>query len=33
MIEEGAFVEWAKVYDDYYGTSFASLNSLTDLVG
>ncbi len=31
MIEEGAFVEWAKVYDDYYGTSFASLNSQTDL--
>jgi len=30
MIEEGAFVEWAKVYDDYYGTSFASLNSQTD---
>ena len=26
MIEAGAFVEWAKVYDDFYGTSFSSLN-------
>lgn len=25
MIEDGAFVEWAKVYNDYYGTSFSSL--------
>jgi guanylate kinase len=31
MIEAGAFVEWATVYDDYYGTSFTSLNSQTDL--
>ena len=31
MIEEGAFVEWAKVYDYYYGTSFDSLNSQTEL--
>jgi len=22
MIEAGAFVEWARVYDDFYGTSF-----------
>ena len=26
MIDEGAFVEWAKVYSDLYGTSFSSLN-------
>lgn len=26
MIEEGAFVEWAKVYDDFYGTCFLNLN-------
>jgi guanylate kinase len=26
MIEEGAFVEWAKVYNDFYGTSFSSIN-------
>lgn len=25
MIEEGAFVEWARVYRRYYGTSFAAL--------
>ncbi len=25
MIDEGAFVEWAQVYDDLYGTSFSSL--------
>jgi guanylate kinase len=31
MIEEGAFVEWAKVYDDYYGTSLTSIDSQTDL--
>ncbi|MCP4664980.1 MAG: guanylate kinase [Deltaproteobacteria bacterium] len=31
MIEKGAFIEWAGVYDDYYGTSFAALNSQTDL--
>lgn len=26
MIEEEAFVEWAEVYDDFYGTSFSSVN-------
>ncbi len=26
MIDEGAFVEWAQVYDDLYGTSFSSLD-------
>jgi guanylate kinase len=26
MIEMGAFVEWAKVYNDYYGTSVSGLN-------
>lgn len=26
MIKEKAFVEWAKVYDDYYGTSYAELD-------
>ncbi len=26
MIEKGSFVEWAKVYYDYYGTSVSSLN-------
>ncbi len=25
MIEAGAFVEWARVYDHYYGTAFSSL--------
>ena len=25
MIENGEFVEWAKVYSDYYGTSFFSI--------
>jgi len=25
MIEQGEFVEWAEVYNDYYGTSFSSL--------
>ncbi len=25
MAETGAFVEWAKVYDDLYGTSYASI--------
>ncbi len=25
MIAEGEFAEWAEVYEDYYGTSFASL--------
>jgi guanylate kinase len=26
LIEAGAFVEWAQVYNDYYGTSFAAIN-------
>ena len=30
MIENGEFVEWAKVYDDLYGTSFSSLNDQID---
>ena len=30
MIGEEAFVEWAEVYHDLYGTSFASLRSQTD---
>jgi guanylate kinase len=30
MIEERAFVEWAEVYHDLYGTSFSSLRSQTD---
>lgn len=30
MIDDGAFVEWATVYDDYYGTSYASLNNRMD---
>ncbi len=25
MIEDGEFIEWAKVYSDYYGTSFRSV--------
>lgn len=29
MIEEGQFVEYAKVYGNYYGTSTQSLESLT----
>jgi guanylate kinase len=29
MIEAGAFVEWARVYDDFYGTSVASLEGQT----
>jgi len=27
MIDDGAFVEWAQVYQDLYGTSFASLDN------
>jgi guanylate kinase len=27
MIEDESFVEWAEVYDDFYGTSFSSLRS------
>jgi guanylate kinase len=30
MIGEKAFVEWAEVYHDLYGTSFSSLRSQTD---
>lgn len=30
MIEEKAFVEWAEVYHDLYGTSLASLRTQTD---
>lgn len=29
MIDEGAFVEWAKVYDNFYGTSSSGLKDLT----
>jgi len=29
MIDAGAFVEWAKVYNDLYGTSFSSLEEQT----
>lgn len=29
MIEAGAFVEWAKVYDEFYGTSFSGLEGQT----
>ena len=29
MIDEGAFVEWAPVYQGYYGTSFATLEDQT----
>jgi len=29
MIDEGAFVEWAEVYGNYYGTSFSSLDEQT----
>jgi len=31
MREEGAFVEWARVYDALYGTSYASLDQQTAL--
>jgi guanylate kinase len=30
MIENEAFVEWATVYDDFYGTSYASLKDRMD---
>jgi len=30
MTDEGAFVEWAKVYDNFYGTSSSGLQDLTD---
>ena len=29
MVERGAFVEWAEVYGNYYGTSFKSLENQT----
>jgi len=29
MIDEGAFVEWAKVYDNFYGTSSSNLQDQT----
>ncbi|MGD2125246.1 MAG: guanylate kinase [Desulfobacteraceae bacterium] len=31
MIENEDFVEWAEVYDDFYGTSISSLRSQTEL--
>ena len=33
MIEEGAFAEWARVYDDYYGTSYVSIENQVDQGG
>lgn len=30
MIDEKAFVEWARVYDDFYGTSYAELDRQID---
>lgn len=30
MIEEGAFLEWAQVYDDYYGTAYSSVQQQLD---
>ncbi len=30
MIDNNSFVEWAQVYDDYYGTSFGSLDENLD---
>lgn len=30
MIEDGAFAEWAMVYDDYYGTAYASIAKQVD---
>ncbi|MFQ5916964.1 MAG: guanylate kinase [Candidatus Binatia bacterium] len=30
MIGDGAFVEWAEIYNDYYGTSFSGLRDQTD---
>ena len=29
MIDQGAFVEWAKVYDNFYGTASSGLKGLT----
>jgi len=31
MVKRGAFVEWAKVYNDHYGTSFSSIEEQTAL--
>ena len=31
MIDEGGFVEWAKVYDNFYGTSSSCIEDLTAL--
>ena len=31
MIDEGGFLEWAKVYDNYYGTPLAKINERRDL--
>lgn len=30
MIDDGAFIEWAQVYSDYYGTSYTSIRSQLD---
>jgi guanylate kinase len=30
MIEDGAFLEWARVYDDYYGTAYSSVQQQLD---
>ncbi|MBW2027592.1 MAG: guanylate kinase [Deltaproteobacteria bacterium] len=30
MVEQGAFVEWAQVYDDYYGTSIKEVKEKLD---
>lgn len=30
MVEQGAFVEWAQVYDDYYGTSVKEVQEKLD---
>ncbi len=29
MIQDGAFVEWARVYEGFYGTSYQSIESVT----
>jgi len=31
MIDDGLFVEWAEVYDDFYGTSISSLRGQRDM--
>ena len=30
MIDDGAFVEWAEIYNDFYGTSLSGLRDQTD---